>query len=223
VQPLFEVLPSRVAKAPGGRYWDSSLTIFLAASIEQLILNQLLNVLVKALKIEETHNCDGSLLGFPVATSYTFGASRLLCGKRVKQMQPRRKKFQTGCVFLDAKSKTWFFRYYVDGKRRAERIGTKKEFPTKTQAMQVAEPMRGRFLVQGESKPAPSSLASVWQGYAKEKMPERASTKRGYLIWVNNYILPRWGKTPLPEIKARAVELWLSGLASLQKAGATFA
>ena len=41
-------------------------------------------------------------------------------------MQPRRKKFQTGCVFLDAKSKTWFFRYYVDGKRRAERIGTKQ-------------------------------------------------------------------------------------------------
>jgi integrase len=68
------------------------------------------------------------------------------------------------------------------------------------------------FKVQGESKPAPLSLASVWQGYAKEKMPERASTKRGYLIWVNNYILPRWGQTPLPEIKARAVELWLSGL-----------
>jgi integrase len=43
-------------------------------------------------------------------------------------------------------------------------------------------------------------------------MPERGSTKRGYLIWVNNYILPRWGQIPLPEIKARAVELWLSGL-----------
>ena len=97
---------------------------------------------------------------------------------------------------MDAKSKTWFFRYYVDGKRRAERIGTKKEFPTKAQVMQAAEPMRSRFFVQGEPKPTPLSLATVWQGYAKEKMPERASTKRGYLIWVNNYILPRWGEHP---------------------------
>ena len=113
---------------------------------------------------------------------------------------------------MDAKSKTWFFRYYINGKRRAERIGTKKEFPTKAQAMQAAEPMRSRLLVQGEPKLAPLSLATVWQGYAKEKIPERASTKRGYLIWVNNYILPRWGQTPLLEIKARTVELWLAGL-----------
>src|SRR6202034_2506415 len=127
-------------------------------------------------------------------------------------MQTRRKRFQTGCVFLDAKTKTWFFRHYVDGKRKAERIGTKKELPTKAHAMQAAEPMRSRFLVHGEAVLAPLSLTEVWKGYAKEKMPERASTKRGYLIWVNNYILPRWGQTPMQEIKARAVELWLGGL-----------
>jgi hypothetical protein len=59
-------------------------------------------------------------------------------------MQQRRKRFQTGCVFLDAKTKTWFFRYYVDGKRKAERIGTKKEFPTKAQAKQSAEPVASK-------------------------------------------------------------------------------
>jgi hypothetical protein len=42
----------------------------------------------------------------------------------LSSMQTRRKRIQTGCVFLDAKSKTWYLRYYVDGKRKAERIGT---------------------------------------------------------------------------------------------------
>jgi hypothetical protein len=79
-------------------------------------------------------------------------------------MQTRRKRIQTGCVFLDAKSKTWYLRYYVDGKRKAERIGTKKELPTKAHAMQAAEPMRRRFLVQGEAMLAPLSLTEVWKG-----------------------------------------------------------
>jgi hypothetical protein len=51
-----------------------------------------------------------------------------------------------------------------------------------------------------------SHLESLRLSASTEKMPERASTKRGYLIWVNNYILPRWGQIP-----------------SLQKAGPTFA
>jgi integrase len=125
-------------------------------------------------------------------------------------MQQRRKRFQTGCVFLDAKTKTWFFRYYVDGKRKADRIGTKKEFPTKAQAKQSAEPLRAKLI----AAPAPASLAfaAVWEGYRKEKMPARASTQRGYITWAENYILPKWGGTPMPELKPRAVELWLAGL-----------
>jgi hypothetical protein len=78
--------------------------------------------------------------------------------------------------------------------------------------MRAAEPIRVRCLAHGDSRLAPFSLAGVWEGYAKEKMPERASTKWGYLVWANNYILPKWGQVPLPDIKARAVELWLSGL-----------
>jgi integrase len=137
-------------------------------------------------------------------------ASRLPCRKRVKQMQPRRKRFQTGCVFLDTKSKTWFFRYYVDGKRRAERIGTKKEFVTKAQAKHAAEPLRAN--INAEPAPTPLSFAAVWEGYRREKMPARASTRRGYITWAENYILPQWGSTPMPELKPRAIELWLAGL-----------
>jgi hypothetical protein len=82
-------------------------------------------------------------------------------------MQTRRKRFQTGCVFLDAKSKTWFFRFYVDGKRKAERIGAKKEFPTKAQAKQAAEPLRAKIIA--EPIPASLSCAAVWEGYRKDQ------------------------------------------------------
>jgi len=127
-------------------------------------------------------------------------------------MRQRRKRYQTGCVYMDAKSKTWFFRYYFDGERKAERIGTKKGFPTKAQALEAASPIKLLYLVQGEPKPAPLSRAAVWEGYAKEKMPDRASTRRRYLLWATNYILPKWGATPVHGIKARSVELWLSEL-----------
>ena len=125
-------------------------------------------------------------------------------------MQPRRKRFQTGCVFLDAKTKTWFFRFYADGKRKAERIGTKNEFPTKARAKQAAELLRPKNT--GEPAPAPILFATVWEGYRKEKMPARASTQRGYITWAENYILPQWGGKPMPELKPRSVELWLAGL-----------
>jgi integrase len=125
-------------------------------------------------------------------------------------MQPRRKRFQTGCVFLDAKTKTWFFRFYSDGKRRAERIGTRKEFPTKAQAREAAESLRAK-IIDGRT-PAAFSFVDVWKGYCEEKMPQRASTQRGYMTWAENYLLPKWGGTAMQEIKPRAVELWLAGL-----------
>jgi integrase len=125
-------------------------------------------------------------------------------------MQTRRKRFQTGCVFLDAKTRTWFFRHYKSGKRKAERIGTKKELPTKAHAMQAAESLRAT-IIAGPA-PKPLSVAAVWEGYRKEKMPTRASTQRGYITWAKNYILPKWGASPILELKPRTVELWLAGL-----------
>jgi hypothetical protein len=67
----------------------------------------------------------------------------------LRQMQQRRKRFQTGCVFLDAKTKTWFFRYYVDGKRKAERI----------QAKQAAEALRAK-IIAAPAQASPSFAAS---------------------------------------------------------------
>jgi integrase len=48
--------------------------------------------------------------------------------------------------------------------------------------------------------------------YRQEKMPTRYSTRRSYDVWLNGYILPRWGASPLVDLQARDVELWLASL-----------
>jgi integrase len=48
--------------------------------------------------------------------------------------------------------------------------------------------------------------------YRAEKMPKRASTRRGYEAWLRNHILPTWGARPLADLQARPVELWLQEL-----------
>jgi integrase len=60
-------------------------------------------------------------------------------------------------------------------------------------------------------KEAPTVGAVVSQ-YRSEKMPERASTRRGYETWLVNHIIPRWGECALTDLQARPVELWLQSL-----------
>jgi integrase len=43
-------------------------------------------------------------------------------------------------------------------------------------------------------------------------MPQRASTRRGYESWIDNYVLPKWGASRLADVQARPVELWLQSL-----------
>lgn len=43
-------------------------------------------------------------------------------------------------------------------------------------------------------------------------MPKRASTRRGYNIWLDNHVLPKWGASPISALQARPVELRLRTL-----------
>jgi hypothetical protein len=94
-------------------------------------------------------------------------------------MRRRRKRYQEGSVVLDPRTQTWSFRYRdTDGKRKAERIGTLKQYPTKASAKRAAEPMRLRI---NSPKESPSiTLERVAQRYILERMPTRHSTHRGY-------------------------------------------
>jgi integrase len=43
-------------------------------------------------------------------------------------------------------------------------------------------------------------------------MPQRFSTRYSYDQWLNNHVLPRWGESPVSDVQARPVELWLLSL-----------
>jgi len=43
-------------------------------------------------------------------------------------------------------------------------------------------------------------------------MPTRYSSKRSYEAWFRNHIVPTFGNSPITDVQARPVELWLNGL-----------
>jgi integrase len=109
---------------------------------------------------------------------------------------------ETGTVVFDKRRQTWNFLQWVDGKRRTRVIGTLQQFPTKASAWSAVS----------KQQPEAPTVSTLIEQYRTEKMPARASTKRGYDAWIRNHVLPRWGKHDLSEVQARPVELWLNTL-----------
>src|ERR1035438_2437486 len=103
----------------------------------------------------------------------------------------RAKRRAVGCVRYDKRRGTWNYLFYDHGKRRSQRIGTKKDYPTKAAAWKAVTP--------AESKPQPSSaptVAVLVDQYRAEKMPTRYSTRRSYDAWLRNHVLPKFGAAP---------------------------
>ena len=48
--------------------------------------------------------------------------------------------------------------------------------------------------------------------YKAEKMPARKDTHRTYQSWIRAHIRPKWGESPITDLQARPVELWLDSL-----------
>ncbi len=116
-----------------------------------------------------------------------------------------------GSVVLDRS--TWRFLFWEGGKRKSKTIGTKQDFPTKAAAWFAAKPFRDEL----ERRPSISvsevvTVNDLIEFYRKEKMPDRYDTRRGYECWLRNYVIPRWGNSPITELRARPVELWLESL-----------
>jgi integrase len=119
----------------------------------------------------------------------------------------RAARFKTGSVVFDKRRKTWNFLYWQDGKRRSRQIGTSAEYPTKGAAWRAVQ-----VFPRPEKKVASPRVEDLIQTYKQERMPKRADTRRSYGVWLNNYILPRWGQSPITDLQARPVELWLGTL-----------
>ena len=121
-------------------------------------------------------------------------------------MKLRRKRHQAGSVYLDPRVNIWYLRYRdAGGNRKAERIGTKKECPTKTSAQASAVAIRDRIF--GVAKTESVILDRVANRYVAERIPVRHTTGRGYRGKLK-IVRAKWGKSVLP-LSPSAVELWL--------------
>jgi hypothetical protein len=125
-----------------------------------------------------------------------------------------------GSVVINQLRATWNFLWCEGKQRRSYKLGTVAELPTRADALKKAEAVRRDLRLQRER-----TVITVKQfvaQYRAEKMPVRASTRRGYEAWLTNHILPRWGGSPITELQPRPVELWLASLPVSSKASCTF-
>lgn len=121
-----------------------------------------------------------------------------------------RTRYQNGGVSLDKRTKTWYFRWWEDGHRRGERIGTLAEYPSKSKASKAAEGFR---LAANDGVKLPAvTFNAVAQRYINEKMPKRFSTARGYRSYLDNWVIPKWGEYSIADVKPMAVDVWLESL-----------
>jgi len=111
----------------------------------------------------------------------------------------------------------WQFRFYEttpEGHRyrRSTTIGTVAQYPTKTHALRIIEPLRLRLNLHHRFG-RPISIGALIDHYVERELPERRhSTQQSHSSTLKRWILPRWGDRPLEEIKPVAVEEWLRSL-----------
>ncbi len=116
-------------------------------------------------------------------------------------------RIRTGSVVQDKRSKVWNFFWWENGKRKCKVLG---RFPTKAAAWKAARPLRDA--TETKTILTCPRIGELVPQYRIEKMPQRASTRRGYEVYLQKHILPKWQDAELTELQARPVELWLQSL-----------
>lgn len=115
-----------------------------------------------------------------------------------------------GRVVRNARHGTWNFCFKTEqGKSTSRKLGSFAELPTREAADRRAVALGYELRFRALAVPTVEELAVLYQ---KERMPERHSTRRIYLIWMRKYILPTWGKSLITEVKARPAQKWLDSL-----------
>ena len=86
----------------------------------------------------------------------------------------KRARFKTGSVVFDKHISKWRFLQWVDGKRRSQVMGTKREFPTKAAALKAAQSLKVTL-----TQPITGlTVNALIESYRAEKMPKRIDTRR---------------------------------------------
>ena len=119
-------------------------------------------------------------------------------------------RIRTGSVVQDKRDKVWRFYWWEGGKRKSKVLG---RFAAKSKAWTAARPYREDLESRGAAgKVRSMTIRELVHHYRVEKMPTRASTRRGYEVYFRKHILRKWQDSEITELQARPVELWLRSL-----------
>src|SRR3984893_7957071 len=138
----------------------------------------------------------------------------------------QRTRIQRGVVNLDVSSsgkKIWVFRWRetrADGRRapRKRVIGTQEEYPTKKAAENAARVFRLNLVDRGSEALAKITMQELVTHFSEQEQADKGDDGRAYSTRdrcesvLNCWILPRWGKTPIDQIRTVAVEDWLRSI-----------
>jgi len=131
----------------------------------------------------------------------------------------RRTRYQQGSLNLEERKKgpaVWVYRWWekdIDGKsiRRKTQVGDASEYPTESAAQAAADALRLTINDHSQRNSLRrTTVATLWEHYSSEELPlKEVSTQDVYTIVVKKWILPRWGRFLLDEVKTVEVERWL--------------
>jgi integrase len=116
----------------------------------------------------------------------------------------------------------WQFRFYEttpEGRRcrKSTTIGTVAQYPTKTDALRIIEPLRLRLNLHHRLGRR-ISIGPLIDHYIEHELPgRRYSTQQSHSSTLKRWILPRWGDRSLEDVRPIEVEEWLRSLALAPK------
>ncbi len=100
----------------------------------------------------------------------------------------------------------WQFRFYEttpEGRRyrKSTSVGTVAQYPTKSDALRVIEPLRVRLNLYHRFG-RPVSVGALMDHYIEHELPERRhSTQQSHSSTLNRWIRPPWGDSLLEQVK----------------------
>jgi hypothetical protein len=171
----------------------------------------------------------------PVPNSTWIMAGSSMCRRMAARWRGRqtpvrnfmqRKRIQRGGVNLDVSSSgkhVWVFRWRVtmpNGQRvmRKRVIGSFETYRTKTAAEKAAGAFRMTLLDKGATALTTITIRDLVAHFREQELVDRGEEGRAYSTRdrcesvLKKWILPRWEKTPIDQIRTVAVEEWLRSI-----------
>ena len=142
-----------------------------------------------------------------------------------EEEQMKRRRYQYGSLTKKSNrlsEDVWQYRFYETTPegvryRRSTSVGTVTQYPTRTDALRVIEPLRVRLNLRHRFG-RPVSVGALVDRYIEHELPERRhSTQQSHSSTLSHWIRPRWGNLLLEQVKPVAVEEWLRSLALAPK------